>query len=110
MDKVMSLANAKGIVNETSSDKGLLKFGFNSFMVDGVPIVASDFCTTAQINFFSTQNTQIAFCTNEEPQLGESVADPNAGWRVKRQEISSLFQIVSYDPSRNSCLYNLVVG
>jgi hypothetical protein len=110
MDKVRQLANAKGIITENSADKGLLKYGFDNFMVDNVPIVPSDFASPLQINFFNTANTQLAFCVNEEPQLGESVADPNAGWRVKRQEISSLFQIVSYDPSRNACLYNLVVG
>lgn len=109
-DQVKRLANAKGIITENSVDKNLMKFGFDNFMIDGVPITPDDFCYPLQVNFFDTRNTRIVFCAGEEPNLSAPVPDPSAGWRVTQQEISSLYQIVSYDPSRNSCLYNLVEG
>jgi len=113
-DRLLTIANAKGIVIESNTDKDLNVYSIPNFIIGGATVVADpDFCPPTQINAFSVSpehGIRLYFASGEEPSLSQMQWLPLEGHKVNYMEVSAVCQIAALNPGLVGCIYGLTVA
>lgn len=110
-DRLLTIANAKGIVVEGSMDKDLSLYNIPNFIIGGATVVADpDFVQPTTVYAFSVgtdHGIKLHFQAGKEPKLSRSQWLPLEGDGVEYMDISCYAQFAAYNPGLVGCIYGL---